>query len=47
MVVPKKDWMTMQNTMVQIHTKIQSKEKLTKDVERVLACYRHLFNGLE
>jgi len=45
MVVPKKDWITMQNTKVQLHIKIQYKDKLTKDVDMVLASYRHLFSA--
>jgi len=47
MVVPKNDWITMKNTKVQLHIKVQSKDKLTKDVERVHASYRHLFSSLE
>lgn len=46
-VVLKKYWITMKDTKVQLHIKIRSKEKLTKDVDRVLASYRHLFNGLK
>lgn len=33
--------------MVQLRIKIQSKEKFTKDVERVLASQIRLFSGLE
>jgi len=46
-VFPKKDWITMQNAKVELCIKIQSKYKLAKEVEKVLASYRHLFSGLE
>ena len=37
----------MQNTRVQLRIKVQSREKLAKDAERVLASYRQLFSNLE
>lgn len=37
----------MQNNKVQLRIKFQPKDKLAKDVERVLASYKHIFNGLE
>ena len=46
-VFPKKDWITTQNAKVQLCVKIQSKQKLGNDVDRVLASYKHMFNGLE
>lgn len=46
-VVPKKDWISIQNTKFQLCIKIQSKEKLAKDVDRVITSYRHLFSSLE
>lgn len=46
-VVPRKDWIAMQNTRVQLHVKVQSREKLAKDAERVLASYRQFSNSLE
>jgi len=46
-VVLKKDWITMQNSKVQLCIKIHSKEKLAKYVDRALGSYKHLFNGLE
>lgn len=46
-VVPKKDWITIQNAKVQLRINIQSRDKLTKDVDWVLASYRYLFSSLE
>jgi len=46
-VVPKKDWIALQNTRVQLRIKVQSREKLAKDAERALASYRQLFSSLE
>lgn len=46
-VVPKKDWITMKNIKVQLCIKVQSKYKPTKDVQRLLASYKHLFSSLE
>lgn len=46
-VVPKKAWIAMQNTRVQLRIKVQSREKLVKDAERVLASYMKLFSNLE
>lgn len=46
-VVPRKYWIAMQNTRVKIRIKVQSKDKLDKYVERVMASYRQLFSSLE
>jgi len=37
----------MKYAKVQLRIKVQSKDKLAKDVERVLASYKHLFSSLE
>jgi len=47
MMVPKKDWIPMQNTKVQLRIKIQSKENLMKDVDTVFISYRQLLSDLE
>lgn len=39
-VVPRNDCISMQNTSVQLRIKVQSREKLAKDAEKVLASYR-------
>jgi len=47
MMVPKKDWITMENTKVQLCIKIQSKENLMKDVDMVFISYRQMLSALE
>ena len=44
---PKKDWICTQNNKVQICTKVQSKEKLFKDLEKVMTAYENLISGID
>ena len=44
---PNKYWITTQNDKVQFCIRIQSRDELAKDVDRVLASYNHIISGLE
>ena len=45
--LPRKDWIHTQNDKVQIRMKVQSKEKLLKDLEKVMIAYEHLISGID
>lgn len=45
--LPRKDWVCTQNDKVQIQMKIQSKDKLVKDLEKVMSSYEHLISGID
>ena len=45
--LPRKDWIHIQNDKVQIRMKVQSKEKLFKDLEKVMTAYEHLISGID
>ena len=45
--LPRKDWICTQNDKVQIRMKIQSKDKLVKDVEKMMFSYEHLIIGID
>ena len=45
--LPKKDWIHTQDAKVQICIKMQSKEKLSKDLEKVMAAYENLISGID
>ena len=45
--LPRKDWIFTQNDKVQIRMKVQSKEKLVKDLEKVMSAYEHLISGID
>ena len=44
---PRKDWIDTQNEKVQIRINVQSKEKLIKDLEKVMFAYEHLISGID
>ena len=44
---PKKDWIHTQDAKVQIHMKMQSKDKLSKDLDKVMSSYDHLISGID
>ena len=44
---PRKDWIHIQNNKVQIRMKVQSKEKLFKDLEKVMTAYKHFISGID
>ena len=44
---PKKDWIHTQDAKVQIRMKMQSKDKLSKDLDKVMAAYEHLISGID
>ena len=44
---PRKDWIRTQNNKVKIIMKVQSKENLFKDLEKVVTSYEHLISGIE
>ena len=45
--LPKKDWIHTQDAKVQIWIKMQSKDKLSKDLDKVMAAYEHLISGID
>lgn len=45
--LPKKDWIHTQDAKVQIRMKMQSKDKLSKDLDKVMAAYEHLISGID
>ena len=45
--LPKKNWIHTQNDKVQIRMKVQSKEKLFKDLEKVMTAYEILISGID
>lgn len=44
--LPRKDWDCTQNDKVQIQMKMQSKDKLVKDLEKVMSSYEHLISRI-
>ena len=44
---PKRDWMHTQDVKVQLHMAIQSKDKLSKDLDKVMSSYNHLISGID
>ena len=44
---PKKDWIHTHDAKVQIRMKMQSKDKLSKDLDKVMAAYEHLINDID
>ena len=44
---PRKGWIHTQNEKVQICMKVQSKEKLFKDLETVMTTYENLISGID
>ena len=44
---PKKDWIHMQDAKVQIRMKMQSKDKLSKDLDKVMAAYKHIISDID
>ena len=45
--VPRKDWSHTQETKVQIRMSMQSKDKLSKDLDKVVSAYNHLISGID
>ena len=45
--VPKKDWIHKQDAKVQIRMKMQSKDKLSKDLDKVMSAYEHLISDID
>ena len=45
--VPRKDWSHTQEAKVQIRMNMQSKDKLAKDLDKVMSAYHHLINGID
>ena len=45
--VPRKDWGHTQDAKVQIRMKMQSKDKLAKDLDKVVSAYNHLISGID
>ena len=45
--LPKRGWLDTQNDKAQMRVEIQTKEKLAKDLERVMNSYGHLNSGME
>ena len=44
--LPKKDLITTKNDKVQLRMRIQSRDKLAKDVDKFISSYNHLLSGL-
>ena len=45
--VPKKDWIRTQDAKVQIRMKMQSKDKLSKYLDKVMSAYEHLISSID
>ena len=45
--LPKKDQIHTQDAKFQIRMKMQSKDKLSKDLEKVMSSYDHLISGID
>ena len=45
--LPRKDWICTQNDKFQIWMKVQSKDKLVKDLEKVMFAYEHLISDID
>ena len=45
--LPRKYWIGTQNHKVQIRIKVQSKEKLIKDLEKLMSTYEHLISAID
>ena len=43
----RKDWIHTQDAKVQIRMKMQSKDKLSKDLDKVMSAYEHLISGID
>ena len=45
--LPKKDWIHTQDAKFQIRMKMQSKDKLSKDLDKVMSAYEHLISDID
>ena len=45
--LPKKHWIHTQDAKVHIRIKIKSKDKLSKDLDKVMATYEHLISAID
>ena len=43
----KRDWIHTQDVKVQLRMAIQSKDKLSKDLDKVMSSYNHLISGID